>query len=87
MKTTVDFTDSDLLPNITSIIGKTNRRDILHIDSAYKTGCQIFLTSDKKDIWSKRSDLEPLLSMKIFYSASESDLLIEHIKITQDKNK
>ena len=29
-------------------------RDAKHLDSAYRAGCSVFLTSDKDDLWSKR---------------------------------
>jgi len=28
--------------------------DAQHLDSAYKAKCELFLTSDKTDIWSRR---------------------------------
>jgi hypothetical protein len=70
-----DFSESDIFLQIMNIIGKSNRRDVLHIDSAYKTGCQIFLTSDKGDIISKRTEIESLCSIKIFHSPSEIEEL------------
>gem|GEM_PF-5544772 len=41
-----DFAGSSLYLDVEAIIGKgpENRRDVLHFDSAYKTGCKIFLT-------------------------------------------
>lgn len=56
------------------------RRDILHLDSAYKTGCKIFITSDNKDIVSKRKELEEIGNFKIFRSPQETDALISYIK-------
>ncbi len=43
---------SEKLPEIYSIIGNDplERRDGLHLDSAFKSGAHIFLTSDKKII-------------------------------------
>lgn len=76
-----DFAGSPLYPEIEAIIGKgpENRRDVLHFDSAYKTGCQIFLTSDKGDIWSKRMLLEELTNIKTFYTPLELDAVLEHL--------
>ena len=34
-----------------------NRKDILHLDSAYKSECHFFVTSDKVHIYSKRNEL------------------------------
>ncbi|NDD59125.1 MAG: hypothetical protein EBZ47_07755 [Chlamydiae bacterium] len=53
-----------------AIIGSENRRDVLHFDSAYKTACKLFLTSDKGDIWFKRDALESLTGIKIFHTPS-----------------
>lgn len=54
-----DFKGSTLHPEIEAIIGigPQSRRDVLHFDSAHKTACKIFLTSDKGDIWSKREEV------------------------------
>lgn len=57
---------SEKYEKIKKIIGKNNQMDILHLDSAYKTGCNIFLTADEKDIWSKKTELEPLLGLRVF---------------------
>ena len=56
---------------IQKIIGKGNRRDALHLDSAYKEGVHCFLTADKKSIWTHRHSLEALLDFKIFHPPSE----------------
>lgn len=71
-------TPSDKFKEIERIVGKSNRKDVLHLDSAYKTGCQYFLTPDKKDIVSKRRELEPLLGLKIFHS-SEIELVLTEL--------
>ncbi len=66
-----DFTASPHLDEIKCILGggKDNRRDALHIDSAYKSGCKCFVTRDK-GITKKRAELEPLLGMR-FYDPDE----------------
>jgi hypothetical protein len=68
-----DFSGSPFYPQIEAIIGTgpEHRRDILHFDSAYKTECQIFLTSDKGHIWSKREVLELLTGIRTFYTPLE----------------
>lgn len=77
---------SDVYSEIAQIIGPSNRRDILHIDSACKAQCQMLITADKRDIWSKRYLLEPLCNMKIFHLPSEILLLREYIiQATQDQ--
>ena len=49
--------------------------DCQHLDSAYKAGCDLFLTSDKTDIWSKRESIEALLGLKVLHMPSEAELL------------
>jgi hypothetical protein len=73
---------SELYSQITNVVGKSNERDILHIDSAYKSGCHIFLTSDKGDIWSKRADLEKICNLKIFHSndPKQHETILQYIK-------
>ena len=75
-----DFKGSSLHPQIEAImgIGPEKRRDVLHFDSAYKTGCKLFLTSDKGDIWSKRAALESLTGIKSFFTAFELEEFLEY---------
>ena len=70
---------STLYSEIEAIIGASNRRDVLHFDSAYKTGCHVFLTSDKGDIWSKRASLENLTGIKVFLTPFESEAALMYI--------
>jgi hypothetical protein len=72
---------SEKLPEIYSIIGNDpqERRDGLHLDSAFKSGVQIFFTGDKDNIWKHRHALEPLLGFRIFYPDSEVLLVKELI--------
>lgn len=65
---------SEIYDSIATIVGKLNDKDILHLDSAYKSGCCVFLTSDKKDISSKKLDLEPICKFKIFYHKDEQQI-------------
>lgn len=57
---------SPYLNEIYRIIGQDprNRRDGL-LDCAYKSSTEIFLTSDKGDIWANRQALENLLGFKV----------------------
>lgn len=75
-----DFKGSSLHPQIETIIGTgpENRRDVLHFDSAYKTKCTVFLTSDKGDIWSKRTALESLTGIKTFCTPFELKAVLEY---------
>jgi len=69
------------LHEIYEIIGRDsrNRRDGLHLDSAYKSDVAMFLTSDKGDIWNNRQALDNLLGFKIFHPTSELDVLKEYL--------
>lgn len=80
-----DFKGSNLHPQIEAIIGAANRKDVLHFDSAYKSGCKVFLTSDKGDIWSKRAMLESLTGIKTFCTPLEADRAFEHVQILISK--
>ena len=70
-----DFSGSNKYEQIVSVIGVENRVDILHLDSAYKSQCEVFLTSDKHDIWIKREELFLILGMRIFHVAEIKDCI------------
>ncbi|HAB99100.1 MAG TPA: hypothetical protein DCE71_04690 [Parachlamydiales bacterium] len=74
-----DMTGSALHSEIEAIIGGSNRRDVLHFDTAYKTECLIFLTSDKGDIWSKRALLENLTGIKVLHTPFGSEQALTYI--------
>ena len=75
-----DYAGSEKYDQIAELIGLANNRvDVLHVDSAYKNRCEIFITNDKDDIWSKREQLEPLLGMRFFH-ISEIEACVEYIK-------
>lgn len=76
-----DFKGSPLHPQIETIIGPDNRRDVLHFDSAYKSECSIFLTSDKGDIWSKKTVLESLTGIKTFCTPLELQAVLEYFSL------
>jgi hypothetical protein len=59
-----------------SILGEGNRRDALHVDSAFKSGCKIFVTCDN-GILSKRSELQSLLDIP-FFNPDRDELELEH---------
>lgn len=69
----------DLITHNSKKTKEALRRDVLHLDSAYKTGCCIFITSDK-DIFSKRLEIEILCNIKVFQSHKESKELVEYIQ-------
>jgi hypothetical protein len=62
---------SDLLENIERIIGRGNETDVLHVDSAYKSGCRCLLTTDKGDILRNREELRRITGMAFFNSNTE----------------
>lgn len=71
-----DYSESDKYKEIVNIVGLENKRvDILHLDSAYKTGCEIFITNDKDDIWMYRAQLEKSLNLRIFCTQEINDLM------------
>ena len=76
---------ADLIEQDSKKSAKELRRDVLHLDSAYKTGCHIFITSDM-DILSKRLEIEALCKIKVFQSHKESPKLIEYIQTIKCKN-
>ncbi len=57
------------------------RKDALHLDTAYKAKADIFLTSDKGDIGSKKERLEAICNFKIFETKKEfEDPICNHIE-------
>lgn len=69
------------LLDIQRIIGKQHRVDAMHLDSAYMTGCKVFLTSDKDDVWMHREVLGALLGLKIFHIPSEIEEALHFINL------
>lgn len=58
---------SDKRQAIEALLGPNSIRDAKHLDSAYMEGCRVFLTSDKRDIVSHRSELASLLGIEVFH--------------------
>lgn len=54
-----------------SIVGHQNRRDALHLDSAYKSKCVALITRDR-DILDKRAGVQQLLGFRIFNPDSDA---------------
>lgn len=52
---------------IEALIGTNSIRDAKHLDSAYMGGCRVFLTSDKDDIVSRRSEIALLLGITVLH--------------------
>jgi hypothetical protein len=68
-----DYSGSDQMGAIISTIGNSNRRDALHLDSALKSGCSAFITTDSH-ILKTKGELERLLGIRIFSPNEFSDL-------------
>jgi len=66
--------------DILTIVGESNRTDAQHIDSAQMSGCKVFLTSDKADIWSKREALKPITGLTIFHVTTEWEQFLELVR-------
>ena len=58
---------SDKFDEIQSIVGSSNMRDAKHLDSAYRAGCSVFLTSDKDDLWSKRERIRHSIGIAVLH--------------------
>ena len=69
-----DFKGSEHLNEIMRIIGPGNRRDALHVDSAYKTGCAALVTVDT-DIQDHQRELEALLRLRNFHPENDREEL------------
>jgi len=76
-----DFKGSEHLPQIRTIIGLSSRRDALHVDSAYKSGCRMFITTDG-DILNHRERLEALLGIRFFDPERDAEALCKFIEHT-----
>lgn len=68
-----DYAGSSHFREILSILGPQNRRDAMHIDSAFKSGCSAFVTRDS-DILRYRKGLEDLLGIRFFHPDEDSRL-------------
>jgi hypothetical protein len=60
--TIADYKGSEHLERVLSILGREHRRDALHADSAFKSGCAVFVTGDS-DILGHKQQLLDLLGI------------------------
>jgi hypothetical protein len=79
VRTWDDFKGSEQLTEIQNIIGPSNRRDALHVDSAYKSGCRVFVTTDG-DILNHRERLGVLLGIRFFHPEQDAEALSKFIE-------
>lgn len=65
--TIADYAASEHFEKIVAIIGREQqyRRDALHVDSAFKSGCSAFITRDS-DILNHKAELHDLLGIRLF---------------------
>jgi hypothetical protein len=59
-----------------ALLGRENITDAKHLDSACATGCSVFLTSDKDDIWSKRAEIERITGLKVMHVQADWSALL-----------
>lgn len=64
-----DSKPSDVFDQLRKLLGA--QVDAQHLDSAIKAGCDVFLTSDKTDIWSKRDAIQALAGIRVLHMPSE----------------
>ncbi len=76
-----DTVESDKYDQIKQIIGKQNLYDVRHFDTAYKEGCQIFVTPDKKDIVSKANELYELTGIRVFHCEDIESIIECYVKL------
>src|SRR6266404_1005875 len=65
-----EYKGSEHFYEILAIVGHQNRRDALHIDSALKSGCVVFITTDSH-ILQHKAELRRLLGIQFFDSRTE----------------
>lgn len=74
------YNGSDKYDALVKIIGSQNRQDVLHLDSAFKSGCSFFFTRDNRDILLKKEKIEKLLNIKIMHPDRDWDSFLAEIK-------
>lgn len=79
-----EMVESEKHAEIERIVGRGNRRDVLHIDSAYKRRCACFFTRDRSDILGNRAELEALLGLRFFHPDDDWDRFIEFLNLEGD---
>ncbi len=73
-----DYKGSEHFEKILAILGREQRRDALHVDSAFKSRCAVFITRDS-DILKHKAQLLDLLGIRFFdpgVELSDLELLI-----------
>lgn len=75
-----EYKGSDKYDAIEKIIGIQNRRDVLHLDSAYKSECDCFFTCDKNDIYKNRLTLSNLFNLRIYHPDEDWQDFLNFVK-------
>ena len=78
-----EMVGSEKHSEIERIVGRGNRCDVLHIDSAYRNRCACFFTRDPSDILAKRTELEALLRLRFFHPDDDWDRFVDFLKATE----
>lgn len=78
-----EMVGSEKHAEIESIVGRGNRRDVLHIDSAYRSRCACFFTRDRSDILAKRTELEALLPLRFFHPDDDWEQFVDFLNRTE----
>ena len=76
-----EFAPSCRFAGIAEIVGPDNRRDALHLDSAYKSGCKAFLSRDREHIVRNRAELEALLGLRVFHPDDDWGAFVEFVQL------
>ena len=64
---------SEVYPALVRLIGRNN--DSRHLDTAYRNGCHVFLTSDKGDISNRREAIAQLTGIRVLHNDEIGELL------------
>lgn len=72
-------TSSEKFPEILKIVGLQNRVDAQHLDSALRSKCSLFLTSDKDDIWSNRERIGEVVGICVLHFVEDWPLFLEAV--------
>lgn len=76
-----DYSGSEHYRAILTVVGPANRRDALHVDSAFKSGCSLFLTRDS-DILRCREELTALLGILFLHPDHDQERLLAIVSAT-----
>jgi hypothetical protein len=64
---------SEIYPDLVKLVGRN--KDSRHLDTAYRNGCRVFLTSDKGDISDRREAIAQLTGIQVFHNDEMGELL------------